>query len=47
VERNRAASLGIREFFAKPVEADKLVETLDTYLSPLPEGEGAKKEALP
>jgi len=30
-ERDRAARLGVNEFFAKPVDADVLVETLDTY----------------
>jgi two-component system chemotaxis sensor kinase CheA len=30
-ERDRAARLGVNEFFAKPVDADVLVETLDAY----------------
>jgi len=30
-ERDRAARLGVTQFFAKPVEAEVLVKTLDTY----------------
>ncbi|MEE8302066.1 MAG: response regulator, partial [Candidatus Tectomicrobia bacterium] len=30
-ERDRAASLGVNAFFEKPVDADLLVTTLDTY----------------
>src|SRR5262249_4681610 len=30
-ERDRAARLGVNEFFMKPIDADVLVETLDTY----------------
>jgi two-component system chemotaxis sensor kinase CheA len=30
-ERDRAVRLGVNEFFMKPVDADVLVETLDTY----------------
>ena len=48
-ERDRADSLGIQSFFEKPIDAERLIEALDTHClsNPIPEENPVEPQETP